>query len=593
MIVSSTTSIRLTLYEYIPLLLISVTHIFLLNSHSPLSGMDVGYYSSRLLDLLLHFREQGILSIQWWTPSYGGGIPAFPSPLHYQYSITPYLVLIFSPWVSTIITYVIFNILGYILVIKYVKNHLDMGSLTGTLAAVIFTTSGFWICHSLAGHLSYHTFTLIAIVPYMINSKWSNNQKIIIFSGAVIYMIHSGAYFPIYLTYLSFFQLIFFFILVNKVNIRKLIVVLFLSHVIIIGVSLAKVIAVSLHMDIVPRLNSYSSWQPYFISLPFANLFQLFSWRYLYPIEALLPIPADSILFWVCGSRYEFWENDVSVSPVVLPMLLYGIYKLRNQIKKIFLEKKLCSLLMLMVFWFSAEISIGKGLSWTIIKDLPMIKSTHVNVRYCGSLILFLTILTSYFHFYLFRKGSKLYNNLFTFLAISLSVLSMFSYYFIIDDKDGFISYDRSYEKTVWEEIQDGDSMIPINSIINTKMKDHFSQYQANASSFMPNDPLYGYHGHYFISSLKVGPVEEIDEDGFFNFHNPRTFYDPKIASIPRSKIHSNDHVNLRLFINRKQPKWELPIIQTVANYITLFSIFLFFIYIVYTFLKKSKLTNS
>jgi hypothetical protein len=78
----------------------------------------------------------------------------------------------------------------------------------------------------------------------------------------------------------------------------------------------------------------------------------------------------------------------------------------------------------------------------------------------------------------------------------------MFSYYFIIDEKDGFLSYDRSYEKNIWKDIKDGNSMTPISSIVHTNLLDHFSQYKANASSFMPNDPLYGYHGHSFISSL-------------------------------------------------------------------------------------------
>lgn len=53
---------KIALKEYFPLLVISLVHIFLLNSYNPLSGMDVGYYSSRLIDLMLHFKEEGLLT---------------------------------------------------------------------------------------------------------------------------------------------------------------------------------------------------------------------------------------------------------------------------------------------------------------------------------------------------------------------------------------------------------------------------------------------------------------------------------------------------------------------------------------------------
>ena len=462
-----------------------------------------------------------------------------------------------------------------------------MRSEIAILAAVVFSTSGFWICHSLVGHLSYHTFTLIAVVPYVLNSRWSTNRKVVIFSITIIYMIHSGAFFPIYLTYLSLVQLLFFFMILNKVDLKKLSKVIFFSHLIIIAVSISKLTAVSLHMDVIPRINTYSTWQNYAIAFPFANLFQLFSWRFLFPIESLLPIPAESILFWVCGSRYEFWENDVSVSPIVLPILLVFCYKFKQEIKLIVLQKKIIFVLMLVTFWISAEISIGKGFFWGMMKDLPIIKSTHVNVRYCGSIILFLTILTSLSHFHITKKMNNQKRRIFFYSTISISILSMLSYSFMIKQKKAFMSYDHTLESEIWSEIKDGNTMVPITKIVKTKQNDHLSHFQRNATLHMPHDPLYGYHGHYFLPATKPGKTDSIDSEGFFNFHDPFSFYYPKDKTGARYKIPSYDFVNFNLFINRKQPNWNLPAIQVIANYITFISIILFCIYVfILTFRK-------
>lgn len=577
------------LREYSPLLGILLCHYFLLNMNNPLTGMDVGYYTSRLLDLLLHFKSEDIFTTQWWTPSYGGGIPGYPSPVHYQYSVTPYLLLFFTPWTSTLLTYLIFNSLGYALILNYIKNHLGMETNTAIVSAVIFSTSGFWICHSLVGHLSYHTFPLIAVVPYVLSSKWSCRRKIIVFSSSIVYMIHSGAFFPIYLTILSFVQLLFIYLVLNKIEVKKLVKVLLFSVLIVSSISLSKLVAVSMHMDVIPRLNSYSTWQSYFISFPLANLFQLFSWRYLFPVESLLPNSAESILFWICGSRYEFWENDVSISPVFLPIFIFFLHKFKLKIKNIIRTQKRYFFLLILTFWISAEISIGKGLFWSLLKDLPVLKSTHVNVRYCGSIVLIISILTAYSYSHISRGLNSVKNNFFLISIISISLLSMLSYSFIIDKKTGFYSYDIQLEENMWNDIQSGNLMCPLKTIVDTPIQDHLSHFNDNASCYLPHDPLYGYHGHYLIPSTKVGKINSTDKDGFYNFHQPMTFYNPEDKSQKRERIHSSDAENFDLFINRKQPKWELPKIQKVANNVTLISLFLFLISTIYLSIRKLK----
>jgi hypothetical protein len=355
------------------------------------------------------------------------------------------------------------------------------------------------------------------------------------------------------------------------------------SHIFIFGVSISKIVAVLMHMDVIPRLNEYTSWQSYFIALPFANLFQLFSWRLLYPIESLLPIPADSILFWVCGSRYEFWENDCSVSPIVLPAITYFIYKFRKFIVAKIISKKLYFLFLFISLWMTAEFSIGKGIFWHIIKDMPFIKSTHVNVRYCGSLILLVTIIFSYSYYYLIKYNLIKKNILVFYSIILISLLSALSYVLFIDRKEAFLAHDHSTEKEIWDNIQNGNNMVPITEIIDTPRTDYLSHFNRNATSFMPHDPLYGYHGHYFLPATKEGKTSLISENGNYNFHNPMSFYCPKVKDAKRELIHNSDGKNFELLINRKQPDWELPKVQQVANYLTIISLFFYISLITFT----------
>ena len=53
----------------------------------PKVGDDYSLALPSLLDSALHFRMAG-LSIQWYTPSFGGGIPAYPDPNNVLFSRT-------------------------------------------------------------------------------------------------------------------------------------------------------------------------------------------------------------------------------------------------------------------------------------------------------------------------------------------------------------------------------------------------------------------------------------------------------------------------------------------------------------------------
>ena len=586
-----------TLWILVPLGMIISIQTWLLNLHYPLIGSDLELYFSRLIDTFIHMKNNGIFTVQWWTPTFGGGIPAFPNPLHLQFSITPYLMFFFSPWIATQVTYAIFASTGYFLIYNYIQKHTTWGFYIAVCSACIFTTNGYFFNHILVGHLNYCSFTMIAVVPYIISSSWSQKRCILVFSICITYLVYSAGFPTVFLIYISFGQLFLFLPLIKgeTYQFRKIFTVLIISHLIILGLVCSKFTAVTLHMDVFPRVKEYFSWQPYYQVIIVSIFAQLFSWRILIPFESLLPIPADSILFWLIGSRYEFWENDVSLSPVVPVVIFIFVFLRFPEIKK-FLKipsNRTAVIFILVSLWFSIEMTMGKGIFWSLIKEFPIIKSTHVNVRYAGAFVLLFSLLFAFCSSKLTTKTNFRLKIVVSLIIISTTLASMASYQSIIDQKESYRSYNLNNSESTWTDIKRNILSNGISKIIEISPKDQINLFGNNASSLMPNDPLYGYHGEYFQSSLSLGPIEKIDKDGFYNFHNPITFYNPAKTSLPREKIHSNDYENFYLFINRKQPSWELPFIQKVANYITLASLFLVFIYIAFTFHKRFKFTHS
>jgi len=159
----------------------------------------------------------------------------------------------------------------------------------------------------------------------------------------------------------------------------------------------------------------------------------------------------------------------------------------------------------------------------------------------------------------------------------------------MMGEKTAFYAYNIDYENEIWSDIQNGNLMRPVKTVINTPNNDSISHFEKNATCLLPHDALYGYHGHYFLPATKIGKSNAVDGNGYFNFHNPMTFYNPKNNSGKRDKIHISDRQNFELFINRKQPHWELPLQQRVANWVTLISILTILFYLIKIFFQKLK----
>ncbi len=108
----------------------------------PEVGHDFRYFIPMMLDTYLHYRVNG-LRIQWYTPSFGGGLPAYPNPQQIQFSLPQALTFLTTPWNATLISTVVFAMAGYFAMYYFLSHTLSLTRQASILGGLFFTLNGF------------------------------------------------------------------------------------------------------------------------------------------------------------------------------------------------------------------------------------------------------------------------------------------------------------------------------------------------------------------------------------------------------------------------------------------------------------------
>ncbi len=139
--------------------------ILIVNKGYPLVGHDYRYFVAHLIDTNLHIQRNG-LSIQWYTPSFGGGLPAFANPQNIEYSIVQWISYLTDPWSAILLSTAVVSLVGYYFFYKLLSQNLLLHWMASALGAMFFIGNGFYIEHLIAGHLGFQLFPLGAVVLY-------------------------------------------------------------------------------------------------------------------------------------------------------------------------------------------------------------------------------------------------------------------------------------------------------------------------------------------------------------------------------------------------------------------------------------------
>src|SRR5258706_2174298 len=150
----------------------------------PVVGHDFAYIVSHVFDTYLHYRVNG-LSIEWYTPSFGGGLPSYAQPQQMQFSLVQLLVFFFNPWQAVVVALLICVAAGIFCFYIFGKDVLKFEWRASLLGALFFVFTGFYIGHVISGAFGFMAFPLLSgIVLVLFWQRWSD-----LLAGVVVGLI--------------------------------------------------------------------------------------------------------------------------------------------------------------------------------------------------------------------------------------------------------------------------------------------------------------------------------------------------------------------------------------------------------------------
>ena len=543
------------------------------NATYPMVGNDFRLFLSRLIDTHLHYKVNGF-SIQWYTPSFGGGLPAYPNPLQMQFSLTQLLTWFTNPWNAVLASSVLYAIIGYLVAFYFLRNVLELRSLSAILGAVFFIGNGFFVERVVIGHVNFITFPLIIIPIYaMLNSKLPRWLAGALISLTVAVLVYSGGVYIGVIGLLAALIIlpIAYFLKPSLISWKKIWPVLAWGGVLTFLLCGSKLYATSAYMKNFTREVQDQYTVSWYIGVG-GLIAQLAGVMTALPFLKL--IGKSSLVFVVrlgkwTGTPYSFWELDSSLSPALILLLVIGAWKALFRKPRIdqkgILKKIIAGLCLILAVVLTVEFSIAKGFLFTELRTLPVLQSLHANTRFASALILPLAILgAKVFNDWSDRVGSAKKTILAFVFIDSLALLALWSYYLLPMDVQQRVFDVRSLTVT-YQLIAAGETF-PVKTIV-PDMNDYevFTLQASNTTRHY--EPLFRDNNEYFHPLVHAGSVYEID-NGYYNFTNPTGYVFPQVNGTQiYERISVSDRDKLDDFLNRHQPEWKLPLTQNVLDW--------------------------
>jgi hypothetical protein len=552
-------------------IIVFIIFIFLYTSATyPMVGGDYSLFGPRLIDSLLHYKING-LSIQWYTPSFGGGLPAYPNPLQMQFSLQMLFTFFTNPYLAILCSSAIYIIIGFLVTFLFIRDVLEFKPLSAILGASFFVANGFFIERVVVGHVNNMTFPLIIVPIFAIFYRkipaWLAGV-LISFIGAIL--VHSGgAYIGVMALFTTLITFpILYLIKPSLFNIKKIIPVIIWGTVLTLLLCGSKLNAVAAFMQTFPREvhdHYFVNWLSSIVGLIFQLVGVMNTLPFLNLIGKSSLVLVVRLQQWT-GSQYGFWEVDSSISPALMILFLVGAWRLfshkPNLHKNNIIKRSIAWICLIGSIILVVQFCTARGFLYDLIKGLPVLKSLRNNTRFVASFILPLSILgIKIFESWTNGRSTRKMIAGFAFLN-AISLISLWSYYLLPMSVQERYFDDRSVLRT-YALVQAGNTF-PVNKII-PDMND-YEVFKAQASDvYRHNDSLLGKNS--FHPLVHEGSVFDI-EDGYYNMTDPTGYVFPKDNNSKLfSRIPVADYSKLVDFLDRRQPDWKLPLIQVILDW--------------------------
>lgn len=563
--------------------------VLIVGKYFPKVGHDYGFFIPRMLDTHLHHKING-LGIQWYTPNFAAGTPAYPNPQYVQYSLPQFLMFVVNPWTAlmlSLITYAVMGFTGFYLFLRF-----EMGWINNAaaLGASFIIANGFFVDHAIAGHVGFQGFPLLGAIFFLLFSKRINSLLAGILIGFVVAMIVNQAGFIILIIFALSLLItlpVIYLLRSDLLNLKFFITAL-LGGFSAVLLSISKVSAVIAFMRFFPRLIEDDYGKTYTQGL-IGLLKQLTAFSFIIPYHLFTDGRIEKItLFFqkATGTDFGVWENNISLSPGLIILLLLGagfaIFSISRAKRHISMGKGIVILLLGLAIWLVIDMSLAQGWLFGLVKSLPVISSLHANIRYTAAFIFPLAILGALIFHEIFKDRN--FGNQAMFVVLALSALGMLSLYFVIPQD----TYDRSYKISsslaTYAKIDKGwnPALQKVSNITDIET------FDLQSSNLVPQDPIFGYQGEYFKPQVIPGPIMEI-RDGHYNMTNPASYVFPKENNLqPFEPFRANQKADLELFIDHKQPNLKISTWQRFADGLNMAALIAVILYLIFELTKGS-----
>jgi hypothetical protein len=309
------------------------------------------------------------------------------------------------------------------------------------------------------------------------------------------------------------------------------------------------------------------------LSAIFGIFLQLLGTMNLVPLFAIARLDPNLLppyLAYATGATYGYWEFDMSLSPVVFGILLAGINKFfhapHNYFTRVTSNKKWIAVLCFIFFtWLTVEFTLATGLFYPYLRQLPILSSMRANARIAAAFLFPLALLAAVIYNSFSKKWSQKKSASLFILANILTLLPLSTYFIFTKDIQGRI-YDVSASTPIYQSILAG-KIFEVTAI--STQESNTQALQRGESNLELYEPIFGYFLENFRPEIKAGSIWDVS-DGYFNMTNPSGYVFPESNyTRPFERIRIQDRDKLQAFAKYGQPEWEIPVYQSVCNWIS------------------------
>ena len=556
---------------------IVVINVFLVqytNASYPMVGLDYWGWTTQLLDSHLYYKANG-LSIEWYSPNFGGGLPAYPDPAQMQFSLPQLVTWFINPYPAALVSMAIYIAIGFIVTYLFLHKILEFKPLSAILGADFFLINGFLIERVVIGHINFLTFPLIIIPIYaLLNPKlpaWVAGALISITGAALVYS--SGVYIAVIglFSALMIFPLV-YFLKPGLFLWCKILPALIWGGILTALLCGSKLYATAEYMRFFPR-TEHEHFPVNWITGLKGMIFQLVGTLNFLPILAFIHKTSASftvrLIEWT-KTPYGFWELDSSIAPGLMILLVVGVLMAlfrKPHIKTIRVPiwKIIAGICLILAISLATEFSIAKGILYDQLGTLPVLQSLHAETRFTASFILPLAIVGA-FIFDVFTSKWKFAIRIFLAFALlsGISLASMWSYFSMpLNTQVRYFDITSIY-KTY--QLSSAGKSFPVHQIV-PDMND-YEVFLAGASNVSHHhNALFGDTDALLTPLVHAGSVFD-EQDGYFNMTDPSGLVFPEVnGSKFFERIPVSDYKKLVDFVNRRPSDWKLPIIQIILDW--------------------------